>query len=126
MNLSFILTKGFCDEGLIFDAYELFCGMNDELNNWQTRFSYVTDIGDPEEATCWSDPEFNPPDDNDSDCPLDSDDVIFIPGDYCDEYFICHNGIPQLFECRAGQHWNKQRNFCDEPHLAGCDVCDMN
>jgi hypothetical protein len=39
-----------------------------------------------------------------------------------DDYYICINGRPVPFECRLGQHWNKEMNYCDEAHLAGCDV----
>lgn len=39
-----------------------------------------------------------------------------------DEYYICVNGNPVLQQCREGQHWNALRNYCDDPHIAGCDV----
>lgn len=65
-------------------------------------------------------PEY--PDYGDSECPLDTTEVVFLPADHCDEYYICLNGVPNLFQCREGQHWNEAANYCDEPHLAGCDV----
>lgn len=65
------------------------------------------------------DPPIHP---EDSECPLNTNEVVFLPGEYCDEYYICLNGVPNLMSCRNGQHWNDFERYCDEPHLAGCDV----
>lgn len=64
--------------------------------------------------------------DEDSECPLNTNEVVFIPGEFCDNYYICLNGVPNVFFCREGQHWNTEKNHCDDPHNAGCDVGEQN
>lgn len=66
------------------------------------------------------------PDIEDSECPLHSSEPIFLPGPYCDEYYICLNGVPHIMICRKGQHWNMEMNYCDAPHEAGCEVRKSN
>lgn len=76
-----------------------------------------------DEHGCWSDtldPDPEYPDD--SECPTNTNEVVFLPGELCEEYYICINGVPSLFECRQGQHWNIEKEYCDDPHAAGCDV----
>lgn len=37
--------------------------------------------------------------------------------------FVCGNsdGWAFEFQCRPGQHWNANREYCDDPRNAGCD-----
>lgn len=78
---------------------------------------------DENEIGCWTD-EVDPDPEwpEDSECPTNTNDVVFLPGAYCDEYYICINGEPRRMECRQGQHWNEENQYCDDPHSAGCDV----
>jgi Chitin binding Peritrophin-A domain len=75
-----------------------------------------------DEAVCY--PEW--PDDvepDDDRCPPPgSGELVFLPSEFCDEFFICIDGNPVPHLCREGQHWNAQENFCDDPRDAGCDV----
>lgn len=89
-----------CDYGLLFDKYDLNCIPEDE-------------------ATCWEDDYYY---ESFDECPLDTDTIIYLPGEYCDEFIICVRGIQNLAFCRPDQHWNSALGYCDEPHLAGCDV----
>lgn len=74
-----------CDPGMIFDTIELFCGRKKCFNFVQIWKCFLKLTGDRSEAICdhegeYPDPEVPDPDDE---CPLNSDDVIFLPGDYC-------------------------------------------
>ncbi|XP_055620282.1 probable endochitinase [Toxorhynchites rutilus septentrionalis] len=40
----------------------------------------------------------------------------------CEQYFICMNGEPFQLQCASGSHWNDQRQFCDDPKMANCQV----
>lgn len=64
----------------------------------------------------------NVPADIDPRCPLVSNDLIFIGGITCEDYYICNNGIPIPMSCRKGMHWNSAMRYCDTPGKAGCDV----
>lgn len=75
-----------------------------------------------DESICWIDIDSSNEPGEDSECPLNTKEVTFIPGEYCDEYYICLNGVPNMFLCREGQHWNEVMNYCDDPHVVGCDV----
>ncbi|CRK89764.1 CLUMA_CG003452, isoform A [Clunio marinus] len=108
-----------CDE--FNEPYEDFCPDDQPIFDAQGQFCGVEG-----EAVCWSDVDDNPdypdyPDNGDSECPLNTNEVIFLPGDHCDEYYICLNGVPNLVLCRDGQHWNIEMEYCDDPSRAGCD-----
>lgn len=91
-----IAVERFCPEGEVFDYEYYVC--------W-------------DEGICWWDaPEEN------SECPTNSNDLIFLPGDKCDNYYICINGQPTLMFCRPGMHWNMDKQYCDTPSNAKCDV----
>ena len=80
------LWEQICDEGDLFDPVDLVC---DDANN-------VVCVDDP-----WPEP------DPDNGCPPPgSSQVVFLPSEFCDEFFICINGNPILMMCRPGQHWN--------------------
>lgn len=83
----------------------------------------MLDLDDEAEIGCWTD-EVDPDPEwpEDSECPTNTDEVVFLPGPHCDDYYICINGVPRLMECRQGQHWNIESQYCDDPHSAGCDV----
>lgn len=99
-----ILYEDFCQPDFWFDYILGTCVPGDVVNCWDGG-------GD------WPD---------DDECPPPgSDEIRFIPSIYCDEYYICINGNPVLFFCREGQHWNIEREYCDNPDTAGCDVSDM-
>lgn len=68
------------------------------------------------DGICWSDGSGS-----DDDCPSNSDGWTLV-GDTCDTYYICINGNPVEFRCRTGQHWNADREYCDNPRTAGCNV----
>lgn len=87
-----------CEPGLIFDE------------EWEGCFS--RDDG----AICWSDGQGG-----DDFCPPNSNGDT-IRGETCEDYYICINGQPVQFWCRQGQHWNVDRQYCDNPRTAGCNV----
>jgi hypothetical protein len=89
-----------CDVGLIFDE------------EWQDCYS--RDDG----AICWSDEQGGGSDE----CPLNSNELITLPGETCEDYYICLNGQPVQMWCRRGQHWNIETQYCDNPRTAGCNV----
>lgn len=67
--------------------------------------------------------EINLLEENDFRCPFPgSNELRFLPSEYCDSYYICVNGNPVLTPCRNGLHWNAWEEVCDEPGNAGCDV----
>jgi hypothetical protein len=77
-----------CEEGEIFSRETNFCE-------------------DENETECVEEPWPDPDEEVDEGCPPPgSNDLVFLPSFYCDEYFICINGraIPML--CRPGLHWN--------------------
>lgn len=94
-----------CDEGDLFDPWDAVCDSADSV-------------------TCLDDfpPDGNFPDGDLACPPPGSNEIRFLPSVYCDEFYICVNGQPVLLQCRPGQHWNIELEFCDDPHSAGCDV----
>lgn len=88
-----------CPPGLIFDFEWLDC--------------YSREDG----AMCWSDEEGQQ-----GECPTNSNELVFLQGETCEDYYICMNGEPVQFWCREGQHWNMDRLYCDNPRTAGCNV----
>ncbi|KAG5682548.1 hypothetical protein PVAND_011894 [Polypedilum vanderplanki] len=57
----------------------------------------------------------------DAECPEDPNELGFIQGDTCEDYYICINGWPVQWWCAPGQHFNINEWHCDIPSLAGCD-----
>lgn len=53
--------------------------------------------------------------------PAGSNELRFLPSDFCDSFYVCVNGRPAPAFCRTGQHWNDIHQFCDDPWTAGCD-----
>lgn len=92
-----------CPHGEMFDRWNGYC--DDEAN-----------------VVCADDENPNYPDPDEMCPPANSNEIRFLPSEYCDEYFICLNGQPVLLYCRPGQHWNIEKEFCDDPKTAGCDV----
>jgi len=89
-----------CPDDMLFDIIDLVCDHPD----------FVVCLGDP-----W-------PPTEDPDCPpAGSNEIRFLPSNFCDEFYICINGQPVLHFCRPGQHWNEHEEFCDDPEFAGCD-----
>lgn len=88
-------VEGFCEEGEIFDAEGLYCAFD---------------------AVCWMDLP------DETECPLNSNEIKFLPGDTCEDYYICNNGQPMPMRCAQGMHWNMVEENCDLPSRAGCDV----
>lgn len=86
----------YCPEGETFDYEYLVC--------W-------------DEGICWVDA----PEDN-SECPIDSNELIFLPGETCENYYICNNGEPIPMTCAKGMHFSMEKQYCDTPVRAGCDV----
>lgn len=62
------------------------------------------------------------PSEEDPECPLNSNDLVFLSGITCEDYYICNNGVPIQMWCRKGMHWNEALRYCDSPGNAGCDV----
>lgn len=54
--------------------------------------------------------------------PMGSPEVRFFPSHYCDRFYVCINEQRVEVMCRPGQHWNAEKEFCDDPKSAGCDV----
>jgi hypothetical protein len=96
------LNEYWCpEETPIFDYYDLVC---------------MAEGGD---AMCWAWID----DGNwDGECPSDPNQVQFLPGENCNEYYICMNGWPSPLNCAPGQHWNQMWGYCDSPVNAQCDV----
>ena len=106
MCIDEVLELGECPEDMLFDSVDLVCDY-DNIICWE-----------PEVET--EEPEIPNPD---SECPpRGSTDIVFLPSKNCNEYYICHNGVPNLFFCRPGSHWNADKEFCDLPANAGCNV----
>ena len=99
-----LLLEQICPEGTLFDPIDAVCDPADQ----------VTCIGDFPPDGNWPDDDLCPP--------TGSNEVRFLPSMYCDEFYICINGQPVLLQCRPGQHWNIEKEFCDDPGNAGCDV----
>lgn len=38
----------------------------------------------------------------------------------CSQFCQCSNGIPYLYDCPSGLHFNPSLNVCDWPYRAGC------
>jgi hypothetical protein len=92
------LFHEFCPEGHIFNRDENLC-----------------DDPDYYDVECINDPEY---DDYDERCPPPgSNDLVFLPSMYCDEFKICINGFPVIVMCRPGLHWNKEEGL---DSLWGC------
>ncbi|XP_070501942.1 probable chitinase 10 [Chironomus tepperi] len=95
-----VLINGVCDDDLVYDPKARTCVF-------------------PEDYDCvlglyprWTDPRCPPP---------ESNDLVFLPSEYCDAFEICVNGWPIEVQCRPGQHWNADREYCDDPRNAGCE-----
>ena len=107
-----MLEEGRCDDDMFFDSLDLVCDFFEFVTCWEPDYPV-----DPEE------PKIPNPD---SECPpRGSTDIVFLPSRNCNEYYICHNGVPNLFFCRPGSHWNAEREFCDLPANAGCTVSNL-
>lgn len=105
------LEAGQCDDDMYFDALDLVCDY----------FDYVTCF-EPESEEIPVEEIPNP----DSECPpRGSTNVVFLPSKNCNEYYICINGVPNVVSCRPGSHWNADRQFCDLPANAGCQVSNL-
>jgi len=49
--------------------------------------------------------------------------VEFVPVPRCENYILCTDiGEQILLSCRSGLHWNPNKQVCDSPQNAGCDV----
>lgn len=100
-----ILYEEFCeDDSMIFDDLTWTCM-------------------DANEAVC--DRDIVDPDHDDRCPPPGSNDVVFIESKYCEQFYICMNGNPIQLNCRPGQHWNVDGEFCDDPEKAGCEVSNF-
>lgn len=50
-------------------------------------------------------------------------DIIWIPSSRdCNRYYMCFNRTTIPMFCAPGFHWDPVLGWCDEPHLAGCEV----
>lgn len=55
-------------------------------------------------------------------CPKhDAQYPVFIPDKNCEKFWECSQGIPHLFRCTAGLHFNPKQNICDWSENAGCN-----
>lgn len=95
-----------CPDGLYFDIFDGVCDERDLVTCWEDTYPDY--------------PEY--PDDDERCPPADSNEVVFIPSEYCDSYYICIGGQPVLMNCPNGLHWNKDDNRCEDPRTAGCKV----
>lgn len=75
-----------------------------------------------DEATCFEPDVEEIPDHDDRCPPPGSNDIVFLESLYCELFYICINGEPIQLNCRPGQHWNVDEEFCDDPENAGCEV----
>lgn len=102
----------YCDNG---EIYEGWC--TDDLPIFDFEFLECA----PEEwGWCWA---WNEGEGNwDAECPEDPNELGFVQGDTCEDYYICINGWPVQWWCAPGQHWNSLEWHCDTPAKAGCDV----
>ncbi|KAJ4443199.1 hypothetical protein ANN_04866 [Periplaneta americana] len=47
---------------------------------------------------------------------------VFYSGPTCSQYYRCQSGSPVLHKCPTGLHWNADRDICDYPWDAGCEL----
>lgn len=105
-----------CFEGRL---YEDDCDDDEIFDDW------YWECMSPDEAICEL-PNIEPDPDHDPECPPPgSSDIVFLPSDFCEHFYICINGQPVQLNCRPGQHWNIDGEFCDDPESAGCEVSPM-
>uniref|UniRef100_C9W1L9 Mucin-like protein n=1 Tax=Rhipicephalus sanguineus TaxID=34632 RepID=C9W1L9_RHISA len=49
------------------------------------------------------------------------DNVTLLPNVYnCSTFYLCAQGVPELFECPSGLQFNHELNVCDYPWRAAC------
>lgn len=53
-------------------------------------------------------------------CPAEHDLLVFLPGKYCPEYYVCVKGQPILQKCAAGMHWSAKNTRCEPISTANC------
>ncbi|KAH0548714.1 probable chitinase 10 [Cotesia glomerata] len=53
-------------------------------------------------------------------CPLNSDDLVYLPHDNCSKYCICVDDKPIEQQCKDDQHFSKELNKCVTPAEANC------
>uniref|UniRef100_A0A1B0DLW1 Chitin-binding type-2 domain-containing protein n=1 Tax=Phlebotomus papatasi TaxID=29031 RepID=A0A1B0DLW1_PHLPP len=84
------------------------------------RFSTINDrCRTPDVAGCGHD-EFL--------CPLfdDPENLVYLSdNENCSIYFLCHNGVPERFECDPGLQWNIRDQKCDFPDRANCRLVNI-
>ena len=126
-----ILEEGQCTDGLYFDYRDSVCDLFESVKCWVPDYPDYPDYPEEPEIIIPENPEIITPEipeeiNPDSECPMNgSTDIVFLPSKNCNEYYICHNGVPNLFFCRQGSHWNAERRFCDLPANAGCTVSNL-
>lgn len=112
----------------IHEQCDMFWWCDEEGNLWDDYcpddrpvfdYEYLECFSLEDGPLCWSDV-----DDGvwDAVCPDDPNEVFMLPGDNCDEYFVCISGISASFYCAPGQHFNPDMWYCDTPQNAQCDV----
>ena len=52
----------------------------------------------------------------------DPNNLIFIPGYECEQYFICNQGVKLEQRCGSGFHWDLENSWCDFQENANCLV----
>lgn len=95
------IFEGQCPPGQLFDAWNGFCD----------RAENVKCLNHGQDSRC---------------PPRGSNEVRFLRGPQCNQFYLCFDGEPHLFTCHQGSHWNANLNFCDEPRFAGCAVSFLN
>lgn len=103
----------YCDNGEIFEGI---CPEETPVFDMDYLECYEDD------GTSWCLPWSNGEEIWEGECPADLNELAFLPGDTCDDYFICINGFPRQWWCAPGQHWDEGMQHCDSPISAGCDV----
>ena len=56
-------------------------------------------------------------------CPTDNNDeyVVYPDPNSCSNFYKCDYGVPIMFECPEGLHFNPEIEACDWPANAGCE-----
>lgn len=121
MCINEVLEAGRCADNMFFDSLDMVCDFFEYVTCYEPDYEIVETTTNPPVVTTPKAPEEIPI--PDSQCPpRGSTEIIFLPSKNCNEYYICHNGLPNLFFCRPGTHWNANEQFCDLPSNAGCTV----
>lgn len=113
--------EGFCPSDSFFDPISKECDLEECPNSTEEPTEEPTEDPSTEIPSSTSNPEIE----DGISCPTDlpPNTPSFIPSEeYCERYYLCINGIPNVMYCRKGLHFNTETLQCDFPVDANCEV----